>query len=38
MQHRYADEHKCEFDYKELERKQLADANQRVVGDKVEKL
>lgn len=35
-QHRYADEHACTFDYKSVEREQLAAANKRVVGAKVD--
>ncbi len=38
VQHRYVEEHACTFNYIEHERKQLAEANQRVVGAKVDKL
>lgn len=36
--HRYADEHRCGFDYVAFERAQLSKANQQVVGAKLERL
>ena len=38
LQHRYVEEHKCDFDYKTLERGQLAAANQKVIGSKLDRL
>eukprot|EP01069_Polyplicarium_translucidae_P007292 Polyplicarium_translucidae@DN3085_c0_g1_i4.p1 len=35
--HRHADLHDCDFDYREMQRQQLAKANQRVVAQKLEK-
>jgi len=36
--HRYANEHDCDFDVKELQRKKLAKENREVKGEKFEKI
>ncbi|CRG93409.1 zinc finger protein, putative [Plasmodium gallinaceum] len=36
--HRYADAHKCTFDYKKFHKQQLIKNNVKVVADKVEKI
>ena len=36
--HRYHNTHKCNYDYKTIEREQLAKQNQKVVHDKVIKI
>nr|PIL98861.1 AN1 family Zinc finger domain-containing protein [Toxoplasma gondii COUG] len=37
-EHRYADKHDCQFDYKTFEREQLRKHNNRVVADKLQKI
>ena len=37
-EHQYPDEHKCDFDYKQLGREQLKKANPVVVAEKIKKL
>ncbi|RWS31699.1 AN1-type zinc finger protein 6-like protein, partial [Leptotrombidium deliense] len=36
--HRYANEHKCNFDYKELGAEEIRKSNPKVVGEKIKKL
>lgn len=36
--HRHADQHDCQFDYRELARQQLSKANQKVVADKLNRI
>jgi hypothetical protein len=38
LQHRYADEHACDFDYKTLDRGHLEKANPKVTAEKLERL
>lgn len=37
-EHRYADTHDCEFDYKSYEREQLKKSNNRVVAEKLQRI
>jgi predicted nucleic acid binding AN1-type Zn finger protein len=37
-QHRYANEHKCEFDYKKAGAEDITKNNPRVVGEKIQKI
>lgn len=36
--HRHADQHNCQFDYREFARRQLTKANQKVVADKLNRI